>query len=324
MQNIRIPTEELSSTYSRGNYERRNGNMLCGYNAEIKRIPIEISVRAQYYLGTFNEAVILTEELVNTLVFQKYFKITYLGNIIQCSIEFPAETAIQINKIDMASAEPNQRIIELNLTVCTNYPNINERTEIPTDKVIQMFGHEVDLYLHDHESDLIAKGEIISKDDGFDEFENETVQEKEDALYDNITEDTGVSLDNIKDHWLELFDENGDGVIDWDDILARFDLNGDGILDEYELQALLDRLKYESYDEKSDYTEECHYKIDYRDLYYAIKLISKQSGITVDYDNFNKKIYVTHLDTGETAIIDLIKYKVIKDNNTQQYKMQQI
>ena len=70
-------------------------------------------------------------------------------------------------------------------------------------------------------------------------------------------------------------------------------------------------MKYEAYDEKYDYAESCHYRIDYKDVYYAIKLINKQDAVSAHYDKFAKKIYITHNDTGNTAEIDMVKYKVI-------------
>ena len=67
----------------------------------------------------------------------------------------------------------------------------------------------------------------------------------------------------------------------------------------------------DAYDEKYDYSEECHYRIDYKDVYYVIKLMNKQKTVSAHYDKFAKKIYVTHNDTGETTEIDMVKYKVI-------------
>ena len=61
-----------------------------------------------------------------------------------------------------------------------------------------------------------------------------------------------------------------------------------------------------------DYSATCHYKIDYYDLYYIIKLINKQDTVSAHYDKFTKKVYVTHNDTGNTEEVDMIKYKVIK------------
>ena len=379
ISDINIPMEELSAPFSRGNYERRSGNQLQGFNAEIRRLPIEITINMKYYLSNFNETIILLQELIDKLVFQRYFNITYLGKVVQCSIEFPANYNPELNKLDMSSPEPTQRNITLDIKICTNYPLIDTRTEIPTDKVISQFGHKVDLYLKGFKGDSINKGQIISEDDGFTEFENNLVNEKEDFIFDKIEsikpiednpddngqdnpptdnpddngqdnqptdnpndnsqdnppidnpDDNGQdnpSIDNpdvienednsitiytkdIKDPFIKSFDINNDGIIDINDLITRFDTNGDGVIDENELITILEKMKYEAYDDKYDYAESCHYRIDYKDVYYAIKLINKQSSVSAHYDKFAKKIYVTHNDTGDTAEIDMVKYKVI-------------
>ena len=344
ISDINIPMEELSAPFSRGNYERRSGNQLQGFNAEIRRLPIELTINMKYYLSNFNETIVLLQELIDKLVFQRYFNITYLGKVVQCSIEFPANYNPELNKIDMSSPEPNQRNITFDIKICTNYPLIDTRTEIPTDKVISKFGHEVDLYLKGFSSDSMKKGQIISEDDGFTEFENNLINEKEDIIFnkvepihtqdnndntqdnpidnpdDNTQDNTDVVEDkdgitiytkDIKDPFIKGFDINNDGIIDINDLITKFDTNNDGIIDEHELITILEKMKYEAYDENYDYAESCHYRIDYKDVYYAIKLINKQEAVSAHYDKFAKKIYVTHNDTGETAEIDMVKYKVI-------------
>ena len=379
ISDINIPMEELSAPFSRGNYERRSGNQLQGFNAEIRRLPIEITINMKYYLSNFNETIILLQELIDKLVFQRYFNITYLGKVVQCSIEFPANYNPELNKIDMSSPEPTQRNITLDIKICTNYPLINTRTEIPTDKVISQFGHKVDLYLKGFKGDSINKGQIISEDDGFTEFENNLVNEKEDYIFDKIesikpiednpddngqdnppthnpndnsqdnpptdnpddngqdnplignpgdndqdnspignpdvieNEDNSITIytKDITDPFIKSFDINNDGIIDINDLITRFDTNDDGVIDENELITILEKMKYEAYDDKYDYAESCHYRIDYKDVYYAIKLINKQSSVSAHYDKFAKKIYVTHNDTGDTVEIDMVKYKVI-------------
>ena len=348
ISDINIPMEELSAPFSRGNYERRSGNQLQGFNAEIRRLPIEITINMKYYLSNFNETIILLQELIDKLVFQRYFNITYLGKVVQCSIEFPANYNPELNKIDMSSPEPTQRNITLDIKICTNYPLIDTRTEIPTDKVIAQFGHDVDLYLKGFKGDSINKGQIINEDDGFTEFENNLINEKEDFIFDKVepikpiednpddnsqdnpttdnpddnsqdnpdvieNEDNSITIytKDIKDPFIKSFDINNDGIIDINDLITRFDVNDDGVIDENELITILEKMKYEVYDDKYDYAESCHYRIDYKDVYYAIKLINKQQSVSAHYDKFAKKIYVTHNDTGDTAEIDMVKYKVI-------------
>ena len=325
ISDINIPMEELSAPFSRGNYERRSGNQLQGFNAEIRRLPIELTINMKYYLSNFNETIVLLQELIDKLVFQRYFNITYLGKVVQCSIEFPANYNPELNKIDMSSPEPNQRNITFDIKICTNYPLIDTRTEIPTDKVISKFSHETDLYLKGFNSDSMKKGQAISDDDGFTEFENNLINEKEDIIFDKVEpihnpdnpdviedkDDTTIYTKDIKDPFIKEFDINNDGIIDINDLITKFDVNNDGIIDEHELITILEKMKYEAYDENCDYAESCHYRIDYKDVYYAIKLINKQESVSAHYDKFAKKIYVTHNDTGETAEIDIVKYKII-------------
>ena len=419
---IAFPSEELTSPYARGNYERRTGNMLSGYNAEIRRLPIEISIDLRYYLSNFNETIVLLQELIDKIVFQQYYNVIYLGQVIQCSIEFPANVTPEINKIDMTSPEPNQRNIALGIKICTNYPLINTRTETPTDKIITSYGYQIDIELNNQDADIINKGEPINNDlDGYNEFVDNLngdkpvtnpeiidtlneYHEKDSELQDiineydtngdgvidenDITESTTVSNeetihdlintydtngdgvidendivttenedgtiesneniindlineydtngDNVIDEndivtteidsnektikeLLELYDTNGDGVIDGNDLLSEFDVNGDGIVDAEDLEIILDKIKYENNDPdpdlngvNTDPVEDCHYRIDYKDLYVIIKLINSHGNISVDYDRLTNKIYTTNNETGEVKEIDMIKYKINK------------
>jgi hypothetical protein len=51
LADVNIATEELSSPYGRGYYGHRSGNMICGYNADIRRLPLELTINAKYYLS---------------------------------------------------------------------------------------------------------------------------------------------------------------------------------------------------------------------------------------------------------------------------------
>lgn len=146
LQNLSIPTEELTSPYARGTYERRNGENIQGFNSEIKRIPIEIDANLEYTLSNFNERIVLIQEIIDKLIFQKYFQITYLGKQINCSIEFTAGQSLQTNKIDLTSPETNVKTMELPIKICTNYPIINEHSEISTNAVISEFNGSLDAY----------------------------------------------------------------------------------------------------------------------------------------------------------------------------------
>lgn len=153
---IRVPTEELTNPHVIGVYERRNGNNIQGFNAEIRRIPIEMDLTLKYYFGTFNESLIFVQEAIDKLLFQRYFKISYLGQIIQCSIELPQDFQIDLNQIDMTSSDPNQKSIQVQVKINSNYPTIDETTENPNDIVISRFTNGISFYdwSKDHPSTL--------------------------------------------------------------------------------------------------------------------------------------------------------------------------
>ena len=144
---INIPVGDLTNPFIRGVYERRSSidNQYKGYNAQIRRLPLEISMTLHYVLSNFNESIILLQEIIDTLVFQQYFTITYLGQKIQCSIEFPVQSNININKIDFDSAEPNQKNVDVQIKINTNYPIINKLTEIPNTKIIATLDNNLNI-----------------------------------------------------------------------------------------------------------------------------------------------------------------------------------
>lgn len=145
--NIEIDTRELSQPHIRGTYERHTSNKnIVGFNAEFRRIPLSINLNLSYVLSNFNESIVLAQEFIDKLLFQKYFYIVYLGNKIPCSLEFPQNFKIDMNKLDMSSSDPNNKIINIQLNLCTEYPAFDEQTEIENSKVIGAFDMEINMY----------------------------------------------------------------------------------------------------------------------------------------------------------------------------------
>ena len=286
LSDISIPTEELTSPFSRGYYERQNGNAIMGYNAEIRRLPIELTVNAKYYLSNFNESIVLLQELIDKMIFQNYFNITYLGNIIQCSIEFPGSMTPQLNKIDMTSPEPNQRNITLDFKICTSYPIINERTEIGTDKVIEVFKVNVDPDYH--ESDDV-------NNDGY----NPSYDDPNIIYNDNnicgVDFNNTINLDHINEY-------SNNGCVISEMIPYDSSITKDHIIN------LLEKIKYKQYD--SDYDENNDGIINVKDLEEIIIKSNRIENVSVDYDKFTNKLYIDHNDTGEHEEIDLSKYTI--------------
>ena len=152
---INIPTEELTTAFIRGTYERKSSKdgEYKGYNAQMRRIPIEVSINLRYVLSNFNESLILVQELIEKMIFQQYFSIIYLGQKIQCSIEFPQSSQVNINKIDFDSTEVNQKIIEIQIKIDSYIPVINVNTEIENKQIISSFEYNMNFEYNSSLSD---------------------------------------------------------------------------------------------------------------------------------------------------------------------------
>jgi hypothetical protein len=144
---IVVNNEELTQPHIRGTYERyTENNNIAGFNAEFTRMPITISLNLTYILSNFNESIVLIQELIDKLLFQRYFTIIYLGQQIRCSLEFPNDFKAEFNKIDMTSTEQNNKSINITLNLCTNYPAFDDRTEISNQAIIGSFNAGMKLY----------------------------------------------------------------------------------------------------------------------------------------------------------------------------------
>jgi hypothetical protein len=137
-----VPLEELTAPYVRGEYERISNapdakGQIVAYNAEMQRLPIEFTLNLNYVFSTFNEAIIFTQELMENVLFQQYFDVIYLGQIIKCSIEINADTNIELQEIDLAGQDVNQRTMSFDIKITTNLPIINTQTESRSSNIIQ-------------------------------------------------------------------------------------------------------------------------------------------------------------------------------------------
>jgi hypothetical protein len=100
---------------------------------------------------------VLTEELINNVLFQRYYTVAFLGQNLQCSIEFPQNFNIELNHTDMTDPTTNQKNVQLTLKVCTNYPAIDENTEVANSSIVRsfIFGQSLPQWSKSHPVSLI-------------------------------------------------------------------------------------------------------------------------------------------------------------------------
>ena len=147
LSDISFNTDGLTNCFARGEYERYDDETktISGYNAEIMRIPIEMNFQFKYVLSNFNESIVLLQEIIDKFIYQRFFTIIYLEQKIRCGIEFPTSEHPELNKIDFSSNETNQKVLQLDIKLTSNYPAINERTEIPNSKIIDSSQYSINL-----------------------------------------------------------------------------------------------------------------------------------------------------------------------------------
>lgn len=209
MNSLRVPTEELSSPYARGTYERQNGNAIQSFNAQIRRLPIELDLTFRYYFSNFNEYIVFLQEALDKLLFQKFFRIAYLGESIRCSIEMPQDFNVQINPIDMTSTDPRQRTIELSIKINSNYPLVDEKTEIPVDRVIKYFSTGINFFQWTAQHPIFVydkDGNKIEVHYTYDEDDNNDSHDINDEQHSGVLVD---SEGNVVD---QAYDEFGDPI----------------------------------------------------------------------------------------------------------------
>ena len=349
LNNIDIPQEELSQPFARGNYEHKDDDKIKGYNAEIQRLPIELSLDLHYAFSNFNEGIVVMQELFDQFVFQRYFNIVYLGQIIQCSIEFATSYNIELNHIDLGAAETNVRNLNIQVKICTNYPVINEKTEIPASQIISKFSGFINQ--HDRNENI----EIII--DGVQSNSNEVYIDlsKYDINGDGIINDEEITLitefidkfDNDEDESVSSYDINkiteefqnnqyhlkydilNKGQVDLENLYVikqlfeALDMNHDNEVNQIEIDEILNIIElYRKYDINGDL------KIDYSDINNVIKYILEHENTTynqlyIDIKEFMKNnTFVDALISYILNIIetDLENFKIaieyyIKENN---------
>ena len=128
---IEVLEEQITSPYTRGDFELTIDDVLTGFSAEFRRMPLKFSVTLKYYMDSFTDVMSVTQYIITKLLFIRTFKFDYLGQTIQASYKVPTSFSNEKNiTFDGGTTDQKLRTIELSLEVETNIPVYNERTVI--------------------------------------------------------------------------------------------------------------------------------------------------------------------------------------------------
>ena len=135
---IEVLEDQITSPYSRGEFEISDDDILQSFSAEFRRMPLKFSVTLKYYLDSFTDVLSVTQYIITKLLFIRTFRFDYLGQIIEASYKVPTSFDNEKNiTFDGGTTEQKLRTIELTLEVETNMPVYDERTAIGSGNYIK-------------------------------------------------------------------------------------------------------------------------------------------------------------------------------------------
>lgn len=137
-QNIDVPLDQLTSPYSRGEFEYQTDDDIYTFSAEMRRIPIKINFDLNYITDTYTDMLILIQQIITKLMFVRTYNITYLGQVIKCSYKVP-EAFQDEHTIEFSGdmSEKTNKKINLSIEVETNIPVYNLKTVMNINSVIK-------------------------------------------------------------------------------------------------------------------------------------------------------------------------------------------
>jgi hypothetical protein len=159
-EGISVQTDQLTSPYTKGNFQIENGDILQGITAEYRRTPVTTSVTLNYILDSFTDCLDLTQQILSSLVFIRNFNIIYLGQTINCSYTIPDSQSMEKNvEFDGISTDTKTKSINFDIEIATNLPVIYNATVMSSDRYITttMFNREVE-WTHQKPGIVLTKG----------------------------------------------------------------------------------------------------------------------------------------------------------------------
>ena len=144
LNDIEVIEDQLTSPYTMGNFDVEYDDLVHGFHAEFRRMPIKMNVNLKYYLDNFIDTLALTQQIITKLLFIQSFTFTYLGQTICASYKVPSSYSHEKN-ITFVGGTTDQKLrtIELTLEVESNLPVYNERTAVENDKFFKQQVHQI-------------------------------------------------------------------------------------------------------------------------------------------------------------------------------------
>lgn len=138
MSGIEALDDQLTNPYTRGSFDIEHDDMLYAFTAEMRRMPVKISVSLKYYLDTFTDMLSLTQQLMSNMLYVQKYTFTYMGQTISATYRIPSSFNHDKNiTFDGGTTESKLRTVSLDIEIETNYPVYDARTAVESSRVIR-------------------------------------------------------------------------------------------------------------------------------------------------------------------------------------------
>jgi hypothetical protein len=146
--NIDLDTAQLTAPYSLGSlqYEHSTGELAGLYTlkGEFRRLPMKVNFDLKYYVDSYTDMLELIQYVISNLAFIRTYDIMYMGQKIKCSYEIPDSFGEEHTMdIDGSFQDSREHTLSITVEVETNIPIFNNRTIMPTDRIISSSKHNV-------------------------------------------------------------------------------------------------------------------------------------------------------------------------------------
>ena len=128
--------DQLTQPYVRGVFDVEYDDNVYEFSAEIKRMPIHMTVSLKYYVDSFTDSLALSQYLITNLSYIRTFRFIYMGNEISASITFPDSHSIEKPETLQFDSESRYKIVGIDLQLETNLPIFDTRTCVESSAVI--------------------------------------------------------------------------------------------------------------------------------------------------------------------------------------------
>lgn len=128
--------DQLTQPYVRGVFDVEYDDNVYEFSAEIKRMPIHMTVSLKYYVDSFTDSLALSQYLITNLSYIRTFRFIYMGNEISASITFPDSHSVEKPETLQFDSESRYKTVGIDLQLETNLPIFDTRTCVESSAVI--------------------------------------------------------------------------------------------------------------------------------------------------------------------------------------------